>query len=288
MEAKMPSPPDGLVWLASFPKAGNTWLRVLLTNVLADHEQPTDINTVRLAGIASSRPIFEDDTLVDSNLLTEPEAERFRPAFHDFRSREKGVQFSKVHDAFSHLADGTPMLGTGARAALYVVRDPRDVAVSYSHHFSLSLEEAVSKLADRELVLSSSPRQMRQTLLDWSGHVRSWLDQRCVPVHLMRYEDMLSDTAATLRRALDFLGISSSTESVARAVRHSAFAELRRQEQAHGFRERVSADRPFFREGRAGAWRERLSPELARRIERDHGEVMVRLGYDDEAMGTAA
>src|SRR6185503_281441 len=111
----------------------------------------------------------EDDTLVDSNLLTAREAERLRPAFHDFRAREKSAQFVKTHDAFTYLADGAPMLGTRARAALYVVRDPRDVAVSYSHHFHVSLDQAVRELADRELMLGPSPRQLQQPMLDWSG-----------------------------------------------------------------------------------------------------------------------
>jgi hypothetical protein len=168
------------------------------------------------------------------------------------------------------------------------VRDPRDVAVSYSHFFETDLEKTARELGDAELVMPASPFQFRQKLLGWSGHVRSWLDQASVPVHVLRYEDLLSDTAAELRRALNFIGAQGTAEEIARAVRHSAFSELRRQESERGFRERGSRRELFFREGRAGSWRERLPAVLARKIERDHGEVMARLGYDREAMGTAA
>jgi hypothetical protein len=105
----------------------------------------------------------------------------------------------------------------------------------------------------------------------------------------MRYEDLLADTAGELCRALDFVGVHDfGSEEIARAVRHSAFAELRRQEIDRGFRDKGFRQQLFFREGRAGVWRERLPPAVARRIELDHGEVMARLGYDRETMGTAA
>jgi hypothetical protein len=139
-----------------------------------------------------------------------------------------------------------------------------------------------------DLDLSASRLQFRQKLLGWSGHVRSWLDQRTVPVHVVRYEDLLADTAGELRRALDFVGAQASAEEIARTVRHSAFAELHRQETERGFRGSTSPRQIFFREGRAGAWRERLPSALARQVERDHGEIMARLGYDRAAMGTAA
>lgn len=284
----MSSQPDGLVWLASFPKSGNTWLRVLLANLTARQQAPADINTLRLGGIASSRPAFEEDTLVDSTILTHSEAESLRPAFHDFRARAKGAQFVKTHDAFTCLADGRPLLGSTARAALYVVRDPRDVAVSYSFHFGVDLAEAVRQMADEGLTMPDGPYQLRQSLLSWSGHARSWLDQPHVPVLVIRYEDLLADTAGALRRALEFLGMVCSNDDVARAVGHSAFDVLQRQESESGFRERPLGSQAFFREGRAGAWRERLPPDLARRIERDHGDVMRRLGYDCACAGTAA
>ena len=181
------------------------------------------------------------------------------------------------------------MLGCDARAALYIVRDPRDVAVSYSHFFEVDLERAACALGNEQLVLAASPLQFRQKLLGWSGHVRSWLDQRTVPVHVVRYEDLLADTAGELCRALDFVGACNvGAEEIARAVRHSAFSELRRQEIDRGFQENRRRQQMFFREGRAGVWRERLPQALVRKIEQDHAEVMARLGYDLETMGTAA
>lgn len=119
---------------------------------------------------------------------------------------------------------------------------------------------------------------MPQPLLGWSGHVTSWLDQTDVPVHTVSYEDLQADTAGAFAGALEFLGETAGRERLLRAVRHARFRELQRQESQSGFRERLSAA-PFFRRGQAGAWREELTAEQARRIEDGNRAVMQRLGY---------
>jgi aryl sulfotransferase len=288
----MLSLPGGLVWIASYPKSGNTWMRILLSNLLAGLDGPEDINNLTLsAEIAGSRALFEDQTLIDSHLLRAGEIEALRPAVHDaYAASRSSATFSKVHDAWTCLPDGRPQLGRLARAALYIVRDPRDVAVSYAAFQGCSVDKAITQMDSADEFLGPSNAQLRQHLGDWSAHVRGWLDQTMVPVHLLRYEDLLADTAGEFRRALAFLGAQSSGDAqaldpaIARAVRHADFGELRRQEQAQGFRERSLRQRAlghdFFRQGRSGAWREQLSQEQAGRIESAHAATMAGLGYE--------
>jgi aryl sulfotransferase len=109
--------------------------------------------------------------------------------------------------------------------------------------------------------------------------VVSWLDAP-LDVHTVRYEDMLADPEACLGAAARFLGIEADAATVARAVGAVSFERLAEQERAAGgFREALRPGQTFFRQGRAGAWREALPDALARRIEADHGAVMRRLGY---------
>lgn len=110
--------------------------------------------------------------------------------------------------------------------------------------------------------------------------MRSWLDQRDIPVHLVRYEDLLSDTAATARAALAFAGIEPDPVQLDQAIAFASIGELQRQEAQHGFREAPRDVRGFFRRGVAGGWRDELHPHQIARIERDHGPMMDRLGYD--------
>ena len=276
-----PDAPPGLVWLASYPKSGNTWLRALLANVMSGRLEPEPINDLHAGvDISSSRPLFEQRTLVDASLLTLAEIEGLRPLVYGEAESYSKMVWHKTHEAYTRLADGRALLGGKARAAVYLVRDPRDQVISWAHHTGLSVDRAVAYSLSAETRLADGRyTQLIQRLGDWSGHVRSWLEQADMPVHLMRYEDLHADTAATFSRALDFLGVRYTAAMVERAVRHSDFAELRRQEEAHGFDERLHPEQAFFRKGRVGDWRQELSLEQISLIESHHCAMMQRLGY---------
>jgi hypothetical protein len=271
-----------MIWIASFPKSGNTWMRVLLSSVLDPAEASVDINDLPLSGaLVTSRATIDDLSLVGSSLLTPEEVERLRPPVHDMFAAENAQRFFKTHDAFTLLPDGAPLLGRAGQGAIYLVRDPRDVAVSLTHFFAGDASVAMTLVNDEDACLGAGNRfHVQQRLLGWSGHAASWLDQRTLPVHVVRYEDLLADTARTFAAVLRFLEIDASGGRIAEAVRQAAFGELRRQEQDHGFREKPASARTFFREGRAGSWRDELTASAAAAIDARHGAMMARLGYD--------
>jgi hypothetical protein len=153
-----------------------------------------------------------------------------------------------------------------------------------------SIDTAISRMADADFCLAPSSdrldRQLRQRLLGWSGFAASWLGQRDIPVHLIRYEDMLADTAATLLAALRFAGAKPDQARLDRAIAFASIDELRRQEAESGFREAPRKVGSFFRRGTAGGWRDDLSYDQVARIERDHGVMMDQLGYSRSAVPT--
>jgi aryl sulfotransferase len=194
------------------------------------------------------------------------------------------ARWIKAHDAYTLNADGEPVLGRGlARAAVYLVRDPRDVAISLAFHNSTSIDAAIELMNAPDGALcrgrKGQPQQLRQRLNGWSGHVASWLDQTDTRVCLLRYEDMRADPVAAFTHALAFAQRPASAEDIERAIRHADFGELQRQESEKGFGERISRTAPFFRSGEAGAWRQELTPDQVARIESAHGPMMERLGY---------
>lgn len=285
------------IWLASYPKSGNTWMRVLLANLSAERDEGADINNLVLrGGIASARGPFEQLTLVDSGLLTLDEVDELRPRVYEALAsdptdddgapmEDAEVRFVKVHDAYSRLPSGEPLLG-GARAAsgaILIVRDPRDVTSSLAHHSGIDLDEAISFMSEHQANFCGKrdrqSNQLRQKLFSWSGHIESWLDQSDIPLHLVRYEDLQSSPVATLGAVLDFAQIPTSACAIERAVRLSAFDNLAAQERDKGFREAPHHGRRFFRRGESGVWRNDLDPAQAARIECNHGAVMQRLGY---------
>lgn len=286
--------PNGVVWLASYPKSGNTWMRLLLANIQNGDRSPVSINSLETGSFVQSRRLFDRSSLVDSALLRPNESATLRTAVIDeYIDEQNSPLFAKVHDAWTHDAAGLPMLGRSARAALYLVRDPRDVAVSYAYHTEDSLDAVIRTLNNPAAYLLGSTRVFPQRIGDWSGHVNSWRNQTDIPTNVIRYEDLHKDTERVLRQIVEWLGSAFDSEAemaeaVSRAVRSSELHELQRQEREQGFRIRpaatLSADASlFFRRGRIGDWRNHLSLAQVREIEGAHGETMLELGYELEA-----
>jgi hypothetical protein len=296
------------IWLASYPKSGNTWLRMLIANLAAEDDRPVGINDLAATStIASARGAFDHLLLIDSGLLTQDEADCLRPRVYeelargieddeqDARKAPPAVRFVKVHDAYTLTPMGEPLLAgvRGADGAIVVVRDPRDIAPSLASHRNTSIDDAIAFMNDPDAVFSANTTkqdsQLRQKLPGWSGHVTSWLDQTDIPVHLVRYEDLQIDTAVVLRRALEFAGQAATDDEIRRAVRFADFARLRQQEEEMGFREAPQqAGARFFRRGEAGGWRDELTPDQTARIVAAHGGVMRQLGYDVTMVPPAA
>jgi aryl sulfotransferase len=281
------------IWLASYPKSGNTWLRMLIAN-LSSTEAPVDINMLPgHALMAGVREIFDRLLLIDSGMLTDDEADVLRPRVYEEQARGAtdgreeilGVRFVKVHDAYTLTPNGEPLLAgrRGAAGAIVIVRDPRDVAPSLAAHNRSTIDEAIAFMASPNAAFSVAKyrqlTQFRQKLPRWSGHIASWLEQKDIPVHLIRYEDLVRDPFTSFRRALNFAGCSSEDDAVRRAVAFADFAQLRSQELEKGFREAPPQGGPFFRRGMTGGWRDELSLAQTARIEADHGVMMQRLGY---------
>jgi hypothetical protein len=279
-----------IVWLASYPKSGNTWFRLLVANLGAD--MPVDINEIggdAGGGIASGRAPFDHHTLLDSGLLTHDEADALRPQVYELmRPDNDQIRLIKAHDAWVATATGEPLLG-GARVAsgaIVIVRDPRAIACSLANHRRSTIDEAIDFMARRTAVFAGGVRgqnrQLRQRMLDWSGHVASWLDQTDIPAHLVRYEDMRASPPPTFTAAMAFAGWEVAPSEVGRAVEFTQFDRLQAQERANGFTEWRPAGTSalFFRRGEAEGWRRELTPEQVQRIESVHGPMMQRLGYE--------
>lgn len=258
---------------------------MFLANLAAGADGPADINRLdRSFSFAGSRQDFEAATMLDSGLLSHDDIDGLRAqVYARLAQAAPAPHWMKVHDAYTALPGGAPLLGRAAHAAVYLVRDPRDVAVSLAYHSDTSIDAAIETLNRADIALCAATTglesQLRQKLRGWSGHVASWLDQADVPVHLIRYEDLKADPIAHFARALAFAGQPADTDAVARAIRHSDFAELQRQEREHGFAERPPGATPFFRAAKVGAWRESLTPAQRTRIEDAHASAMDRLGY---------
>jgi len=113
----------------------------------------------------------------------------------------------------------------------------------------------------------------------WSQHVASWTARAHPTLHVVRYEDMLERPEPTFAGVARFLGLNPPPQRLAAAVAKSSFGVLAEQERRHGFKEKPKRAERFFREGRAGQWRQALTPAQVAAVVRAHRAQMARFGY---------
>ena len=270
-----------ILWLASYPKSGNTWLRAFLANYLHDGPEPEDINALPRFNFGDMRiEFYEKVSGIKAANLSWRDINKLRPRVHrHFANARQGLVFVKTHSVLSAIEDVPTITPEVTFGAIYVVRNPLDVAVSFSHHYGTSVEQTVTSICDKEFVHPGGQGQVMQALSDWSGHVNSWLNAPGLYRHLMRYEDMVANPLTAFATIPEFLKAPRDRRRLKKAVRFSSFKVLAEQEQKTGFREASPNAPRFFNRGRVGVWRQALSPEQADRIVACHRETMIEVGY---------
>jgi hypothetical protein len=270
-----------ILWLASYPKSGNTWLRAFLANLLANQTKALSFDEWLRYGDDEALPDrFSEVAGCESTSMDIEHLSAVRPQVHALiAARAKGTTFVKTHNLNGSFA-GHPLHNLDVTAgAIYVMRNPLDVAVSMAAHFALSLDEAIERLGNDGLATANDSLYVSQILGTWSHHVSSWTDIAGPQVLVVRYEDMLDKPMKVFAKVARMVGLDRDRERIERAVRFAGFGQLQGMERRSGFREAARADAPFFRAGRANQWREQLSRDQVQRVIADHRPLMQRFRY---------
>jgi aryl sulfotransferase len=273
-----------LVWLASYPKSGNTWVRLFL-EAYRHPDRALDINSIDISLHAGHRDLFDQVIGLEASDLIPAEIDRYRPdVYRQLAVEAEEPLFIKVHDGWRYNADGAPLFPSEVTAAtIYIVRDPRGVAPSFANHYHLSLDAAIERMAKTGYGITARadrlPAQLPQPMGSWSQHVAGWLDQRDLPLHRVRYEDLHAAPLATFAGILAAAGLTVDEQRLAVALAQSRFDRVQGQEATTGFKERLMGAPTFFRRGQLESWRKELTPAQSERIVHDHAEMMQRLGY---------
>lgn len=276
-----------IVWLVSYPKSGNTWFRLFLSNYSSGSANPLPPDDLTSAPIAGAAAIFEEHVGLNPFELTPDEADLYRADLYRVLSEEMAetgdMIYKKCHDAYTSDSTGEPLFPADvSRCALYIVRNPLDVCVSYANHNGSEIGSYARQINNEEMSLAGHRTgQLRQKLLSWKSHVKSWQEQTRIPVLTIRYEDMLQRGMDTFGAALSFLGFCPDSEGVARAIRNSDFSLLQQMEAEQGFREKPQSSSRFFWKGKIGNYRDYLSEEQIQQIVAYNYDTMQELGYID-------
>jgi Sulfotransferase domain len=276
-----------IVWLASYPKSGNTWFRSFLTALLSQKE--VDLDKMETNGIFSGKTPIEDVLDLSADYLRLEQIEAYqRLAFSYLSDTAEKPLFIKIHDAFTvSERDKLPLIPEKpTKVALYFIRNPLDVTLSLANHIGKDIETTIEKfiINPKGSFLrkkNTANIQFYQPLGTWSNHVESWQNCPTFPVHFMRYEDMKSQPFETFKAAVMAIGLDYSDNDIQQAIEAVEFEKLQKKERDKGFKEKQNPTSSFFFKGQVGRWKTELTAEQIEKIKTVNEPMMREFGYWD-------
>ncbi|MEP0730345.1 MAG: sulfotransferase domain-containing protein [Parasphingorhabdus sp.] len=270
--------------MASFPKSGNTWLRILLNQILSDGTSD-DINDQKIGFNFSSSVLFDEAFGFDSSEFSSQDFRATQHMVFDWYIQQNQSMVLKVHNIFDPAIFAHDPDWYGRVGAVYLVRNPLDVLLSAASFYDYSIDTMMHLMCENKRSKETS-RWMETShhqYLDvgnWPKNVKSWLDAD-IPKIIVRYEDLLAEPVKYFGAILDFLGLACPRTTLIEAVENTKFSKLQAAEEKaeYGFGEAVVRGQKFFRKGKSGDWKNSLSDSQVDYVITHCGGMMKKFGY---------
>ena len=271
-----------IVWLASYPKSGNTWLRAFIYNLLINPPKPATLAEITGFFESESNPKYYrrfitkplDEATFDELIALRPKVQQ-----DIVESQAQGSVMLKTHNQLTVL-QGTALHNLSlTAAALYVVRNPLDVVLSLADHFAVPIDEAIEFLNNPNTGTGTDAESVGGFLGSWSHHVESWTHSEHERFLVIRYEDMLDKPMPTFTRVANQLGLQPDKALLKRSIDASSFKKLQQSEAETGFSEKSVHSKQFFRHGHKNQWIEKLSDAQISAVVDANYEQMSKFGY---------
>ena len=282
-------------FVASYPKSGNTWIRLVaaayhlsdeeLLAFMESHDASADVPSA-LRYTDAERYQYQAVSpfpLAEMNFSQEV---RLRPAAMLVLKRETSLTSTqrpapvKSHHIHAEINGINLWNSVWTDEVVNPVRDPREVCCSFAAHRDMDYEETAELMAQPKARMGEDRERVYSLISTWSTHVRSWLNADGIPVHTVRYEDLAANPVDEFYDILEFMEAPDLTrDRVKEAVGQVQFDHMQALEAEHGFPEKTADQEQFFRSGTTDGWKDELPPNVARKIEADHEEMMEEMGY---------
>lgn len=286
-----PEDPGGIVWLASYPKSGNTWLRMVLYHttriMLGVPLEGNDLHQLDRSSLYEARALNLFEELLGKPLATATwrEIVPVRPRVHaEIARRADRPIYVKTHSALFSVMN-TPVINLDATlGGVYIVRNPLDIVLSLADHLGTTIDETITIMCKAGYHTTGSDDTVYEHWASWSENVDSWTSRTPEQFLALRYEDMLDNPIKTFRAATDHLRLGVKAEQLAEAIELCDFSRLGAMEKESDYRERSPHAERFFRVGRAGQWPDKLTSEQIHRIVATCYREMSHFGYLTEEL----
>ena len=278
-----------IVWLASYPKSGNTLVRSLLAGYFFSKDGEFNFNLLNMIDQFPNIKLFNE---LGINLSDRNEVEKnYVEAQKIINKKKNSIQFWKTHNAFCKLQgkyNFTDLKNT--TGVIYIIRDPRNVVSSYANHYQRSLEESVIDLNTNLEIRQTHSDKLPVFIGSWNFHYKSWKQLNLIDKYLLiKYEDLLSDTEKTFLKILEFLNKISNTQlkidesKIKKVIENTSFNKIKDLENKFGF---IEAKKDingkkinFFNLGPMNKRENNLNPKIRKKIEDSFGDEMKEIGY---------
>mgnify|MGYP000402694616 FL=1 len=274
-----------IVWIASFPKSGNTWLRAFLCSYL--YTNPDDNNFdfglfKNILRFPNSKQ-YEDIGIKPKNF--EDVAKNWIAAQEKINSNKK-INFLKTHNAFGGLENSPFTNKKNTLGAIYLVRDPRDVLVSYSRHLELSIDKTLELVLedDHKGWLNENKKDVIGEIRgSWAQNYNSWKSFNLSEKIIIKYEDLIKDPFNTFSNVIKYLnklfGLEINNEKIKKCIEITDFNKLKKLEIKSGFVENYNKKEPFFNIGKSDQWQNILDEKIISKLEQKFNREMRELKY---------
>tara|TARA_Y100000741_G_scaffold357545_1_gene335538 strand:- start:4 stop:840 length:837 start_codon:yes stop_codon:yes gene_type:complete len=273
-----------IFWIASYPKSGNTWLRAIISSLFFSNDGnftfdllknisvfdlQLKYNFIKNLDINDYKNLGKIEILSKYRLLAQKKAE----VGGDFA-------FFKTHSSNININNHPYTNKDLVRGVIYIIRDPRDVAISYSYHLNLSIDETIDIMTNQKYFVNYD--SLPYLMSSWDLHYQSWNNLK-VPKLIIKYEDMINHTSNKLNEIFLFLsnnfGFNFNKEVLfSNILKSTNFLALQNLEKERGFNEAKDHAR-FFRKGKTNQWTNILTEDQKKIIEKRFKKIMEKYDY---------
>ena len=278
-----------IIWIASYPKSGNTYLRSFLASYYFSKKGKFDfkllMNILQFPSIRFSQKDFLSFNDAANNWISNQK----------FFFEKKKLFFLKTHNSLDKFNNLDFTTANETLGAIYIVRDPRNIVTSMCNHYSFTLEHALEKMLDKNASLSEKASNgdcSNFTFLGtWSAHYKSWKNNDKFKVLFIKYEDLKDNKELIFKKIVNFIDTLKGKEKdkfdenkFYNSISSTNFVNLKNKENNEGFEEsyinNIRKKVNFFNMGFKNDWRKLLSKEIVEKIDLQFKSELKELGYD--------
>jgi len=280
-----------IIWIASYPKSGNTWVRALLAYYFFSRKETFNFNLLKNIPNFNVTDFIDEESPLKDN---EDIIKNWIPVQQFIHKKFERNLFFKTHNVCT-TKDGHKFTDNNVSAGcIYIIRDPRNVITSYKNFENQAYEKILQNILDDKNFLLSNKSTFEkfgirgiEIISSWAEHYNSWIHNKYnIPICLIKYEDLLKDPTQEFIKIFDFLKkINQETKTeidrkrLEKTVLETSFENLRKLELEFGFDEKQKRKVNFFNQGRENNWTQILPKNISLEIEKKFATEMKELGY---------